>query len=127
MQRVHGSLLQRSHQMMDADRSHMMDMSQLPLALREAAFFESADCYTAMIANREVGSRQPQDKLNRICYSCHRSLQKSYPKEGLGPLQGIVYLGTPRCRRLPLLRPLHCVWCYTMATMAAAWSWAYPR
>ena len=31
-----------------------MDMSQLPLALREAAFFESADCYTAMIANKEV-------------------------------------------------------------------------
>lgn len=61
MQRVHGSLLQRSHQMMDADRSLMMDMSQLPLALREAAFFESADCYTAMIANREVGSQQPQD------------------------------------------------------------------
>ena len=55
MQRFHGSLLQRSHQMIDADRSRMMDMSQLPLALREAAFFESADCYTAMIANREVG------------------------------------------------------------------------
>jgi hypothetical protein len=62
MQRVHGSLLQRSHQMIDADRSRMMDMSQLPLALREAAFFESADCYTAMIANREVGYRQPQER-----------------------------------------------------------------
>ena len=54
VQRVHGSLLQRSHQAMDTDSPSTMDVTQMPLALREAAFFESADCYTAMIANREV-------------------------------------------------------------------------
>ncbi|CAL5218660.1 g365 [Coccomyxa viridis] len=57
MQRVHGSLLQRSHQAMDTDSPSTMDVTQMPLALREAAFFESADCYTAMIANREAHRR----------------------------------------------------------------------
>ena len=56
MQMVHGSLLQRSHQALDNEKSDIMDMTQMPLALREAAFFESADCYTAMIANKEVSS-----------------------------------------------------------------------
>ncbi len=40
--------------MMDVDASTTVDVTVLPLAMREAAFFESADCYTAMIANREV-------------------------------------------------------------------------
>ena len=53
-QRVHGSLLQRSHQAMDTETHDSLDTTQMPLALREAAFFESADCYTAMVANREV-------------------------------------------------------------------------
>lgn len=54
VQRVHGSLLQRSQQLMLTEGSAALDITLLPLALREAAFFESADCYTAMIANREV-------------------------------------------------------------------------
>ena len=53
-QRLHGSLLQKSHQAMDTETHDSLDTTQMPLALREAAFFESADCYTAMIANREV-------------------------------------------------------------------------
>lgn len=32
------------------------DVSLLPVAMREAAFLESADCYTAMIAKPEVRS-----------------------------------------------------------------------
>lgn len=54
LQRVHGSLLQRSHQIMESDSPVQFHITLLPVALREAAFFESADCYTAMIANEEV-------------------------------------------------------------------------
>ena len=32
------------------------DVTQLPVALRSAAFLEAADCFTAMIANAEVPS-----------------------------------------------------------------------
>ena len=45
--------------MMDAEGWTTVDVTVLPLAVREAAFFESADCYTAMIANREVVSSLP--------------------------------------------------------------------
>ena len=67
---MHGSLLQRSQHMMDVDASTTVDMTVLPLAVREAAFFESADCYTAMIANKEVS---PAPFMAPLC-CCHEQL-----------------------------------------------------
>ncbi len=51
LQAVHGPLLQASARAQAADAA---DVTQLPVALREAAFLESADCYTAMVASPEV-------------------------------------------------------------------------
>ncbi len=52
-QSVHAPLLQRSVRTHDNPDVHS-DVSLLPVAMREAAFLESADCYTAMIAKPEV-------------------------------------------------------------------------
>lgn len=55
VQSVHAPLLQRSVRRHDRPEIHP-DVSLLPVAMREAAFLESADCYTAMIAKPEVRS-----------------------------------------------------------------------
>ena len=55
VQSVHGPLLQRSTRRRDPSEVNV-DVSRLPVAMREAAFLESADCYTAMIAKPEVRS-----------------------------------------------------------------------
>jgi hypothetical protein len=46
---VHAALLQRCSLSQAG-----ANVTQLPLALREAAFLETADCYTSMFSNREV-------------------------------------------------------------------------
>ena len=52
-QTVHGALLQASARP-NPGGTGAQDVTAVPVALREAAFLESADCYTAMIASTEV-------------------------------------------------------------------------
>lgn len=53
VQAVHGPLLQTVAAASAEERS-TCDVTQLPVALRGAAFVEAADCFTAMISNAEV-------------------------------------------------------------------------
>lgn len=53
VQAVHRALLQASARP-SPEGAGAQDVTTVPVALREAAFLESADCYTAMIASPEV-------------------------------------------------------------------------